>query len=75
MKTAAAIQWDNRYSSSQNSLLARLRQWGKNYKPKTARVRFIVYWLKEDSEKEIKIVLPEVYFEKENNSENNTKNR
>lgn len=47
----------------------------KNYKPKTARVRFIVYWLKEDSEKEIKIVLPEVYFEKENNSENNTKNR
>jgi ATP-dependent DNA helicase RecQ len=27
-------------------------------------VNFIVYWLKEGEEKEIKIILPEIYFEK-----------
>ncbi len=37
----------------------------KNYAAKSATIRFIVYWQKEDSEKEIKIVLPELYFEKE----------
>ncbi len=36
----------------------------KGYRPKDAQVRFIVYWQKEDSEDEIKIVLPEVHFEK-----------
>lgn len=36
----------------------------KGYSPMDATVRFIVYWQKEDSEDEIKIVLPELHFEK-----------
>ena len=36
----------------------------KNYVPKTAKIRFIVYWQKENSEYEIRIVLPELYFER-----------
>ncbi len=36
----------------------------KNYQLKSARVNFITYWKGADSEKEIKIVLPEVLFEK-----------
>ena len=39
----------------------------KNYVPKTAKIRFIVYWQKEDTEHEIKIILPELYFERKNN--------
>ncbi len=31
---------------------------------KEARVNFIVYWIKEDTDKEIKIILPEICFEK-----------
>ncbi len=37
----------------------------KNYIPKYAKVRFVVYWQKENTEHEILIVLPEVYFEKD----------
>jgi len=36
----------------------------KGYLPKIAKVRFIVYWQKEDAENEIRIVLPEVCFER-----------
>lgn len=36
----------------------------KNYVPKKAKIRFIVYWQKEDSEYEIRVILPELYFEK-----------
>ncbi|HRN73668.1 MAG TPA: RecQ family ATP-dependent DNA helicase [Ginsengibacter sp.] len=36
----------------------------KNYELKSARVNFIVYWKKEDSAQETKIVLPELYFER-----------
>jgi len=35
-----------------------------NYIPKTAKVRFIVYWQKENTEREVKIVLPELCFER-----------
>ncbi len=38
-----------------------------NYIPKIAKVNFIVYWQKEDTNQEIRIVLPEVYFEKSEN--------
>lgn len=38
-----------------------------DYEPQTARVRFIVYWQKEDCEREIMIVLPELYFTKVQN--------
>ena len=36
----------------------------KNYLPHSAKVRFMVYWQKEDSDQEIIIVLPEIYFER-----------
>ncbi|MAU14056.1 MAG: ATP-binding protein [Muricauda sp.] len=37
----------------------------RGYKPKSVKVNFIVYWLKSESQKEFRIVIPEVYFEKE----------
>ncbi|HRQ30355.1 MAG TPA: RecQ family ATP-dependent DNA helicase, partial [Saprospiraceae bacterium] len=36
----------------------------RNYELKSAQVNFIVYWMKEGSEEEVKIVLPEIIFEK-----------
>jgi ATP-dependent DNA helicase RecQ len=36
----------------------------KNYEPKTAIIRFIVYWQKENSDHEVRIILPELYFER-----------
>lgn len=41
----------------------------KNYILKSVKVNFIVYWLKEGSEHEVKIVLPEIYFEKQQKEE------
>lgn len=38
----------------------------KNYVLKSAKVNFIVYWKKEDSEQETKIILPELYFTRNN---------
>ncbi len=35
-----------------------------NYGLLSAKVNFIVYWLKEETKKEIKIILPEVHFKK-----------
>lgn len=39
------------------------------YKLKSAKVNFIVYWRKEDTEQEVKIILPELYFEKQQNED------
>ena len=36
----------------------------KNYELKSAKVNFIVYWKKEETEKEVKIILPEIYFKR-----------
>lgn len=36
----------------------------KNFHLKSAKVNFIVYWRKENAEQEIKIILPELYFER-----------
>jgi len=41
----------------------------KNYILKSVKVNFIVYWLKEGAEHEVKILLPELYFEKHQNEE------
>lgn len=41
----------------------------RNYELKSAKVNFIVYWLKEGAEQEVKIILPELYFEKQQNEE------
>ena len=37
----------------------------KNYILKSAKVNFVVYWQKEGAEKEIQIILPELYFERQ----------
>ncbi|MGE5356606.1 MAG: RecQ family ATP-dependent DNA helicase [Deltaproteobacteria bacterium] len=37
----------------------------KGYLLKGAKVNFIVFWRNEETEKEVKIILPEIYFEKE----------
>ena len=34
------------------------------YELKSSSVNFIIYWKKEDAEQEVKIILPELYFEK-----------
>ena len=36
----------------------------KGYQLKEAKVNFIIYWKKQDEEQEIKIILPELYFER-----------
>ncbi|MBX3256145.1 MAG: RecQ family ATP-dependent DNA helicase [Chitinophagaceae bacterium] len=36
----------------------------KNYELKSAKVNFIVYWKKEEMEQEVKIILPELFFER-----------
>jgi ATP-dependent DNA helicase RecQ len=38
----------------------------KGYSLKSARVNFVLYWQKKDTDQEIKIVLPKLYFEKVN---------
>jgi len=40
------------------------------YRLKSAKVNFIVHWLKEGAEKEVKIILPELLFEKQLNEGN-----
>ena len=42
----------------------------RNYEIKSVRVNFIIYWKKENTENEVKIILPELYFTK-NSSINN----
>ena len=34
------------------------------YRPTSAKVNFIVYWTKEETGQELKVVLPELYFER-----------
>ncbi|MDD3962349.1 MAG: RecQ family ATP-dependent DNA helicase [Bacteroidales bacterium] len=41
----------------------------KNYELKSSRVHFILYWLKEGAQEEIKIILPELCFEKKQKEE------
>jgi ATP-dependent DNA helicase RecQ len=38
----------------------------KKYELRSAKVNYVLYWLKEGTEKEIKIILPELYFQKAN---------
>lgn len=38
----------------------------RNYYLKSAKVNFIVYWLKDGAEHAVKVILPELYFEKIN---------
>jgi len=52
-----------RFSKQFMKQIETLKQY--NYVPKAARVRFILYWKKENTEHEIRIILPEIHFEKE----------
>jgi ATP-dependent DNA helicase RecQ len=38
----------------------------KGYELKSAKVNFIVHWTKEETGKEVKIILPELFFERYN---------
>jgi len=58
----AAGQWVLKFSQKFKNDLERISKNG--YVPCRARVRFILYWLKEGTGKEVKIVLPELYFER-----------
>lgn len=51
-----------KFSSQFVNQIELLRQ--RNYELKGVKVNFIVYWQKEGTEKEVKIILPELYFEK-----------
>lgn len=55
-----------RFSKQLKEQIENMKQ--KDYLPKTAKIRFIVYWQKEDSEQEILIVLPELYFQRTENT-------
>jgi ATP-dependent DNA helicase RecQ len=35
----------------------------KHYELKSAKVNFILHWLKEGASQDVKIILPELYFE------------
>lgn len=52
------LKFSNRFKSK----IEEMKQ--KNYIPKRARIKFIVYWNEEGSEFQIRIVLPELYFER-----------
>ncbi len=41
----------------------------RNYELKSAKVNFVVYWLKEGTEQEVKIILPELNFERQQNKD------
>ena len=51
-----------RFSKQRKEIIDGIKQ--KNYVPKTAKIRFIVYWKGKEMDKEIRIILPEIYFEK-----------
>lgn len=54
-----------KYSQHFSRHIERLRD--SNYILKGVQVNFILYWLKIGAEKEVKIILPELYFEKQQN--------
>lgn len=49
---------------SKKMLEAIIIQEKNGFELKSAKVNFIVYWLKEGAEQEVKIILPELYFER-----------
>jgi len=51
-----------KFSKSFSNTLEKCRQGG--YTPVRAAVNYIVFWRKEDAEKEIRIILPELYLKK-----------
>ncbi len=54
----SVLKFSNLFMSSMEAMKK------KGFQVKKVRVNFIVYWLKEHAEHEIKIILPELYFER-----------
>jgi ATP-dependent DNA helicase RecQ len=67
---ALTVSEDGCMDNKGNSLLKFSKQFvghienmkAKNYELKSAKVNFIVYWKKEETGQEVKIILPELYF-------------
>lgn len=57
-KGQSVLKFSRKFMSSIEEMIK------KGYELKKAKVNFIINWSKEDEEQEIKIVLPELYFEK-----------
>lgn len=51
-----------KFSKQRIEIMEYLKQ--KGYTPRSAKIKFIVYWKKENVENEIMIILPELYFER-----------
>ncbi|HZJ57282.1 MAG TPA: RecQ family ATP-dependent DNA helicase [Clostridia bacterium] len=51
-----------RFSKGFVKRLETMKKYG--YVPRTGRARFIVYWKKENTEREIEVILPEIHFER-----------
>ena len=51
-----------KFSKQFQGQIERLKE--RNYVLKTAKVNFIVFWYNEEKDKEVKIILPELYFER-----------
>ena len=51
-----------RFSKQFVEQIETMKEYG--YVPKKARIGFIVYWKKENTENEIRIILPEIHFER-----------
>ena len=41
----------------------------RSYELKSAKVNFVVYWLRDGAEQEVKIILPELSFAKHNDTD------
>lgn len=51
-----------KFSKQFKNQIESIRQ--KSYMPKTAKVRFVIYWQKENFNREMRIILPELCFER-----------
>ncbi len=58
-KGQSVLKFSRQFISQMESMKER------NYELKSAKVNFITYWLKEEENKEVKIILPELCFEKQ----------
>ena len=54
-----------RFSKLFREQMESLKQY--NYFPRKASVRFIVYWQNSDQDREVKIILPKLYFQRNPN--------
>lgn len=69
---ALVVNWDGCADTQGNTILKFSTRFvghienmqSKNYALKSAKVNFMVYWKKEDTTKEVRIILPELYFER-----------